>query len=467
MRMLAGSVVQTRALEYIGLLFSIRGPFISSIIGIVDYSCMFFARRHAFVGQARDLSTTIAECVGDALPLNGRPPTLLGSKRLRKNNPGHGGKEGKDIQTRAKEHTRKARGGDTSKALHPAIKNEDDFKASALRQAVGFVDVSTFAGCASTLKALASTRTTRRPEEASIRYLAERLSQMHSLEMALCPDHRRNLCLAASALARTNVWASSFGDLVQEVLQDETLLKSFNPIDIVQLCRFVASFDRFFSARRVAWKAVLSQLQYQERNGQRLKATGLVSLLRSSVMVNANETPELVEWIRARLLEELPTCSPRQLASVLLDLAAWNGTLIDAKTLDRLQREIRRSIDGHSRGHAMRARDLASIISGYARLPSAVAGLEARQSAMAPLLPEMIRLMPGCSVQDLCELLHGLASTHITDRALLEAWSSNFVHKAHLACTYGFFLVRKPRRQETKTDQTPECCSRGLGTGRI
>ncbi|CAK8996751.1 Uncharacterized protein SCF082_LOCUS4926 [Durusdinium trenchii] len=147
-------------------------------------------------------------------------------------------------------------------------------------------------------------------------------------------------------------------------------------------------------------------------------------------MVNANETPELVEWIRARLLEELPTCSPRQLASVLLDLAAWNGTLIDAKTLDRLQREIRRSIDGHSRGHAMRARDLASIISGYARLPSAVAGLEARQSAMAPLLPEMIRLMPGCSVQDLCELLHGLASTHITDRALLEAWSSNFVHKA-------------------------------------
>eukprot|EP00913_Durusdinium_trenchii_P013654 g12821.t1 len=86
---------------------------------------------------------------------------------------------------------------------------------------------------------------------------------------------------------------------------------------------------------------------------------------------------------------------------------------------------------------------------------------------MAPLLPEMIRLMPGCSVQDLCELLHGLASTHITDRALLEAWSSNFVHKALERAEFDAAGSGETIRLDLNPRRSQMCarCVRFLGVG--
>ena len=371
-----------------------------------------------------------------ALPklINGRPPALLRSGKTDRaafNARARDVRRRQEITEGPRSFPKKGLGQD-GKTLCAEDAKFGDVKAALVIQAASLDGSSTFADCVSVLQTLADRMkgaVAEHPEEASVRYLADLLSQRHSHELVLHSDHRRNLCLAASALARTSVWVSSFGDVIKQIFgeEDGSHFDKFNVTDVVQLCRYIAVFDRFFGATDKAWAAAYSQLQHQEQRGEKVKAIGLVSLLRSVVISNgASESATKFHfWVRSRLLNELPTCSPRQLASALLDLGALQ--LVDATVMLHLQREINHALSRHT----MRARDLTCIISGYSRLPLRL--LE-RQNLMTPLLPEMIRLMPGCSVQDMCELLHGLASAHITSRTLLGVWSANFVRKASF-CT--------------------------------
>lgn len=285
---------------------------------------------------------------------------------------------------------------------------------------------STFSECSLVLKALAECQTSLEP---SVRYLAEKMVQIYETE-SQASNLTRHLCLASSSLARTRVWVAPFGALVEKALHGEGEL---NCTDIVMVCRFLAVFARFTGDMRLAsaWSSAHARLKGHEQKGMRMEALGLVSLLRSMVISEqatshglSIEGSELAQWLRFRLLDELPLCSPRQLASTLLDLKALN--LLDEKCIMNLQREVTRSLNTG----AMRARDLACIIAGYSKRPGT---LQERQNMIGPLLPNMVDLMDACSVHDMCELLHGLASAHIAHRALLEVWSSNFVQKAEAA----------------------------------
>ncbi|CAJ1423839.1 unnamed protein product [Effrenium voratum] len=271
---------------------------------------------------------------------------------------------------------------------------------------------TTPAECVLVLSHLAHSRPV---DEPSMRLLAEKLKQSPTISA-------KQFCLAASAFARARLWVATFGSMVSDLNRQEgsvLSLKDFNQTDLVQLLRFVSVFGGLIEDKDALWTAAGSRLQEEEQKGQRLDATGLVSLLRSLVQA---EHPSLATWLRARLLEELPVCSPRQLASALLDLGALE--LLDSRTVQTLQREVTRTMS--SNPEAMRPRDLASILAGYSKLSD----LDQRQDLMFPLLPQMQALMPGCSVSDLCEVLHALAAAHITVRALLETWSSNFLDKA-------------------------------------
>eukprot|EP00438_Fugacium_kawagutii_P009107 Skav217845 [mRNA] locus=scaffold3024:73517:74857:+ [translate_table: standard] len=316
-----------------------------------------------------------------------------------------------------------------------------------LRQAVAAVDShTTFADCVFVLKTVvdfsrAKGKYPQGLDEATIRYLADILSERHSSsEESHLP---RNLSLAASALAKSQVWVQSFGKSIQQLFAGEQgSLRAFNPTDIAQLCRFMAVFRSFVNASLGSvWTRAHWQLQNHEQQGHRLETTGLVSLMRSLSLCKRRGgsersgdgflQPELMtfaKWLQARLIDELGTCTPRQLASALLDMGALNllegadGT----NSVLHLQREVTRA----AASEQMRARDLVSILAGYSKLPTAAFSLLERQLLMTPLLPQMISLMPSCSLQDMCELLHGLASAHIGNRALLEVWSSTFILKA-------------------------------------
>ncbi|CAL1138833.1 unnamed protein product [Cladocopium goreaui] len=315
-----------------------------------------------------------------------------------------------------------------------ARKCHDDVKAqSLLRQAAASVHPgTTIADCTFVLKTIADFTSAKpkqpqRLDEAAIRYLAETLSQRHSSSSELYLDSR-NLSLAASSLAKSRVWVQAFGILIQQFFNDEAPnnLRAFNPTDIAQLCHFMAVFREKMDAKPGSvWAAGHLQLQNHEQQGRRLQATGLVSLLRSLTLskdkLQKSELNTFGTWLRARLVDEIGSCSPRQLASAVLDMGALD--LLDVGAVRHLQREITRAATSKE----MRARDLASILVGYSKFP---APLPERQILMAPLLPKMVTLMPNCSLGDMCELLHGLASAHISDRILLEAWSSNFTLKA-------------------------------------
>ena len=132
-----------------------------------------------------------------------------------------------------------------------------------------------------------------------------------------------------------------------------------------------------------------------------------------------NPSKPFALWLRTRLVKELPLCSPRQLASALLDLGALK--LLDDSSLLQIQREVTRNW----RSNNMRPRDLASIISAYSKLE----GVPARQAAIEPLLPQMLEMMSTLSGASLCELLHGFASANIYDRVLLDEWSDHFAAK--------------------------------------
>eukprot|EP00435_Cladocopium_sp_Y103_P072226 s334_g39.t1 len=331
-----------------------------------------------------------------------------------------------------------------------ARKCHDDVKAqSLLRQAAASVHTgTTVVDCTFVLKTIAdfTSAKPKRPQrldEAAIRYLAETLSQRHSSSPELDLDSR-NLSLAASSLAKSQVWVQAFGILIQQLFTDEApkKLRAFNPTDIAQLCHFMAVFRQKMDTNPGSvWAAGHLQLQNHEQQGRRLQATGLVSLLRSLTLskdiLQKSELNTFGTWLRARLVDEIGSCSPRQLASAVLDMGALD--LLDVGAVRHLQREITRAATGKE----MRARDLASILAGYSKFP---APLQERQILMAPLLPKMVTLMPNCSLRDMCELLHGLASAHISDRILLEAWSSSFTLKATLVTS----LVREDSARNGK-----------------
>ncbi len=391
---------------------------------------------HSYRAQATHARASFRATIPAVLPgklLDGRPPALLKSD-------GDNEKSGKS--RKAQKHKKRRltdqgvrveSGGIVPgpRALCQASLKSEDWKArNLLRQAVALVNMQTsFADCTYVLKTLVDERTSR-PDEAAIRYIAETLSQRFSEGSDLNLDPR-NLSLAASALAKSEVWVPPFGSLIQQLFVEKKL-KSFNPTDITQLCRFMAVFRRSIADGAMAsvWTTAQLQLQDHEKCGYRLETTGLVSLLRSLAltqgMSHKSEMATLAKWLRARLVDELASCSPRQLASTLLDLGALE--LLDDRSMMHLQREITRAASSEQ----MRPRDLASIFAGYSKLP---APLQERQMLMAPLLPAMLALMPNCSLQDMCRVLHGLASAHIANKVLLEAWSSTFSLKAGCAWT--------------------------------
>ena len=243
----------------------------------------------------------------------------------------------------------------------------------------------------------------------------------------------KHICLAANALARSEIWVPAFGSLVHQLCahqHPEISFESLSAVDVAQLCRFTAVFRRHLTGMGLQQKHVLetahSHLQRLEESGKRMEATGLISLLRSVAQVSdslgdAQVLKSVALWLRTRLVKELPLCSPRQLASALLDLGALR--LLDDNTLVQLQREVTRNW----RANTMRARDLVSIISAYAKLEGAHG---ARQDAIQPLLPQMLQMMSQCSGSSLCELLHGLASANMYDRVVLDEWSHHFAEKA-------------------------------------
>ncbi|CAE7251600.1 unnamed protein product [Symbiodinium sp. CCMP2592] len=287
-------------------------------------------------------------------------------------------------------------------------------------------------------------------DEHFIRFLVDKLVSQR------LAGQNKHVCLAASALARVELWMPAFGTLVDQVFAGthaEISLEHLSPIDVAQICRFTAVFRRHLECMGLPAKRVLEavhlRLQHLEESGKRLEATGFISLLRSVTQMSedpadagsggsggSGATRSLAMWLRSRLVKELPLCSPRQLASALLDLGALKQ--LDDNTLLQLQREVTRNW----RANTMRPRDLASIISGYSKLE----GVSARQSAIEPLLPQMLFMMNSCSQASLCELLHGLAAANIYDRMLLDEWSSNFHMKAAAE-------PRTPRRAKVVFEQ--------------
>ena len=269
-------------------------------------------------------------------------------------------------------------------------------------------------------------------DEHFIRFLVDKLVSQR------LAGQNKHVCLAANALARVELWMPAFGTLVDQVFAGthaEISLEHLSPIDVAQICRFTAVFRRHLECMGLPAKRVLEavhlRLQHLEESGKCLEATGFISLLRSVTQMSEDPADagsggagsgarSLAMWLRSRLVKELPLCSPRQLASALLDLGALKQ--LDDNTLLQLQREVTRNW----RANTMRPRDLASIISGYSKLE----GVSARQSAIEPLLPQMLFMMDSCSQASLCELLHGLAAANIYDRLLLDEWSSNFEMKA-------------------------------------
>ncbi|CAE7204568.1 unnamed protein product [Symbiodinium sp. CCMP2456] len=262
-------------------------------------------------------------------------------------------------------------------------------------------------------------------DEHFIRFLVDKLVSQH------LAGQSKHVCLAANALARVELWMPAFGTLVDRVFAGthaEISLEQLSPIDVAQICRFTAVFRRRLESTGLPAKRVLEavhlRLQRLEESGKELEATGFISLLRSVTQMSDMDvadagTRSLAMWLRTRLVKELPLCSPRQLASALLDLGALKQ--LDDNTLLQLQREVTRNW----RANTMRPRDLASIISGYSKLE----GVSARQCAIEPLLPQMLEMIGSCSQASLCELLHGLAAANIYDRLLLDEWSSNFEMK--------------------------------------
>ena len=385
---------------------------------------------HSYRAQATHARASFRATIPAVLPgklLDGRPPALLKSD-------GKSGKAHKQKKRRLTDQGVRVESGNIApgpRALCQAsLKSEDSKARNLLRQAVALVNTQTsFADCTYVLKTLVDEGTSRTDE--AVRYIAETLSQRISAEGSDLNLDPRNLSLAASALAKSEVWVPSFGTLIQQLFVEKKL-KSFNPTDITQLCRFMAVFRRSIADEAMAsvWTTAQLQLQDHEQCGYRLETTGLVSLLRSLALTQGtshkSEMATLAKWLRARLVDELASCSPRQLASALLDLGALN--LLDNRSVMHLQREITRAASDKQ----MRPRDLASIFAGYSKLP---APLQERQMLMAPLLPAMLVLMPNCSLQDMCRVLHGLASAHIANKVLLEAWSSTFSLKAGRAWT--------------------------------
>lgn len=386
---------------------------------------------HSYRAQATHARASFRATIPAVLPgklLDGRPPALLKSD-------GKSGKAHKQKKRRLTDQGVRVESGNIAPApralCQASLKSEDSKARNLLRQAVALVNTQTsFADCTYVLKTLVDEGTSR-TDEAAVRYIAETLSQRISAEGSDLNLDPRNLSLAASALAKSEVWVPSFGTLIQQLFVEKKL-KSFNPTDITQLCRFMAVFRRSIADEAMAsvWTTAQLQLQDHEQCGYRLETTGLVSLLRSLALTQGtshkSEMATLAKWLRARLVDELASCSPRQLASALLDLGALD--LLDNRSVMHLQREITRAASDKQ----MRPRDLASIFAGYSKLP---APLQERQMLMAPLLPAMLVLMPNCSLQDMCRVLHGLASAHIANKVLLEAWSSTFSLKAGRAWT--------------------------------
>ena len=399
-------------------------------------------RCHA--SQDLERSANVSRVIHTKKFLDGRPPVLLRSGEKPKYRQGDRRPKSKKLvdfpqvphQSVGENGRAAQRAQEGSRELcQLALKCTEDSKIqNLLRQAVAAIHSgTTLADCTFVLKTIvdittAKSKNPKHLDEAAIRYVAEKLTQRHSSSSQLHFDSR-NLSLAASSLAKSGVWVHSFGNLIQQLyMGGPGALRSFNPTDIAQLCRFLAVFRRSIDTKMSSvWTASHLQLQNQEQQGHRLETTGLISLLRSLTLskddLQASELTTFATWLRARLIDEVGSCTPRQLASSLLDMGALN--LLDDRTVMYLQREITRA----AASKEMRARDLASILAGYSKFP---ATLLERQLLITPLLPKMVTLMPSCSLRDMCELLHGLASAHIGNRLLLEEWSSNFTSKAHL-----------------------------------
>eukprot|EP00928_Gymnodinium_smaydae_P035621 TRINITY_DN25039_c0_g1_i1.p1 TRINITY_DN25039_c0_g1~~TRINITY_DN25039_c0_g1_i1.p1 ORF type:complete len:1195 (-),score=227.65 TRINITY_DN25039_c0_g1_i1:352-3894(-) len=258
----------------------------------------------------------------------------------------------------------------------------------------------------------------------------------------------RDVCLAASALARSRVWHAALGERLLRghgsggvdaaVPGAADFCRSCNYVDIAQLCHFVGVFRREMAALGCCHEellgSVLQRLEALEEDTslRPLGPEGLASLLRSvcrlvtaDVMIDlrlsgrpaAITVSKLGRWLRARLLRELPLCDARHLAWALHDLHTLG--LLDETTLVAINREIERLRT--SRG--LNARDVASIVSGYARLD--VQATLARDM-MRPLVPQVLGALPDASGTDLCELLHSVSSVLLRDRALMGAWATHF-----------------------------------------